>query len=83
MTEDLKNRKDVEEIADCPFCGHGATLIKIDGVDGWRDRYAVRCDYMYGGCGAEGGWRHYKDEAIDAWNNRVKNPKRCRAKRDR
>lgn len=55
----------------CPFCGFTYTvLITIPGLDGFRDRYAVRCPYDEGGCGAEGGWRHYKEEAIEVWNQR-------------
>lgn len=55
----------------CPFCGFTApVLITIPGQDGFRDRYAVQCPYYDGGCGAEGGWRHYKEEAIEVWNQR-------------
>ena len=44
----------------------------IEGKDGWRDRYFVLCDYEEGGCGAGGGYRHYKEDAIYAWNERKK-----------
>lgn len=57
----------------CPFCGgeEPVTVIIRKGKDGWRDRYAVLCDYDYGGCGAESGWYHYEEEAIEAWNRRT------------
>lgn len=56
----------------CPFCGFKKPmLITIPGEDGWRDRYVVRCAYDEGGCGAESGYRHYKEETIEAWNRRA------------
>lgn len=56
----------------CPFCGGEGTVIIRKGKDGWRDRYAVLCDYNYGGCGAESGWYHYEEEAVESWNRRTK-----------
>ena len=56
----------------CPFCGTEPTIIVRCGKDGWRDRYAVLCDYEHGGCGAESGWYHYESEAVEAWNRRHK-----------
>lgn len=58
----------------CPFCGNESSprLVTIEGKDGWRDRYFVLCDYEEGGCGAGGGYRHYKEDAIYAWNERKK-----------
>jgi len=58
----------------CPFCGTEPTEIVRKGKDGWRDRFAVLCDYEHGGCGAESGWYHYREEAVDAWNRRYKEP---------
>ena len=58
----------------CPFCGTEPTEIVRKGKDGWRDRFAVLCDYEHGGCGAESGWYHYREEAADAWNRRYKEP---------
>ena len=58
----------------CPFCGTEPTMIVRKGKDGWRDRYAVLCDYEHGGCGAEGGWYHYTEEAAAAWNRRPGRP---------
>ena len=57
----------------CPFCGNDDTIRSIvyPGEEGFRDRFAIRCDYSFGGCGAEGGWRHSEDEAIDVWNGRA------------
>lgn len=59
------------ELRTCPFCSGEPTIIVRRGKDGWRDRYAVLCDYEHGGCGAESGWYHYESEAIAAWNRRA------------
>ena len=57
----------------CPFCGREdpVTLVRYEGPDGFRDRFAVLCDYREGGCGAEGPWYHDPEEAAEAWNRRV------------
>ena len=62
-----------EELKFCPFCGEeeAPTVIVRAGQNGWRDRNAVLCDYEKGGCGAESGWYHSREEAVDAWNRRV------------
>jgi|GEM_PF-6762918 len=36
----------------------------------WAGFYSVVCNYLNGGCGACGGYRETKDEAIIAWNKR-------------
>ncbi len=59
------------QIKPCPFCGNEGTVRIFRGKDGWRDRYAVFCNYNEGGCGAESGLYHYEIEAIEAWNRRV------------
>lgn len=59
------------EIDTCPHCGGEGTIIVRKGKDGWRDRFAVLCDYEHGGCGAESGWYHSEIEAVEAWNKRV------------
>lgn len=59
------------KIKSCPFCGGEGTVIIRKGKNGWQDRYAVLCDYEYGGCGSESGWYHYEEEAIRAWNRRT------------
>ena len=61
----------MKPIKRCPFCGNYARIIIRQGKDGWRDRYSVLCDYENGGCGAESGWYHSREEAIDSWNKRV------------
>ena len=67
MKESVGERK----LRACPFCGNpDLTIAVYKGTDGFRNRYAVLCDYDYGGCGAEGGHRHYIDEAVDVWNER-------------
>lgn len=51
----------------CPFCGGKAEL-----NGHWvRDSVAIRCNFVEGGCGASGGFRPTKLEAIKAWNRRV------------
>lgn len=63
--------KQEDSIRKCPFCGNPKPrLIMIRGRDGFRNRYGVLCDYNEGGCGAQGGLRHYKFEAIEVWNQR-------------
>lgn len=55
----------------CPFCGNPEPrLVRYAGKDGFRDRFAVLCDYDDGGCGAEGGQCHYRHEAVLCWNAR-------------
>ena len=55
----------------CPFCGNQRVkLQKVEGKDGWRDKYYVLCDYRDGGCGASGGIRHMAIEAEQVWNMR-------------
>jgi Lar family restriction alleviation protein len=54
----------------CPFCGEAPKIVVYKGKNGFRDRFAVQCSYVDGGCGAEGGQRHSKEEAIEAWNRR-------------
>lgn len=64
----------MDKLKPCPFCGNkDVTLMTRRGKDGWRDRFFVLCDYNDGGCGASGGWYHYPDEAVEAWNRRVQN----------
>lgn len=61
------------DIRRCPFCGNPRPSVryyKADGVRLVRDRYAVLCNYVDGGCGAESGWYHSPDEAIVMWNQR-------------
>lgn len=60
-----------EKLKLCPFCGFTATVGVYYGKNGWRDRYFVMCRYDEGGCGAESGLYHYKEEAIEAWNRRA------------
>lgn len=59
------------ELKPCPFCNNIPTIRIFVGKDGWRDRYAVLCRYDEGGCGAESGLYHYKEEAVEAWNRRA------------
>lgn len=59
------------ELKYCPFCGNEVVrLIKRYGVDGWRNKYYISCDYNDGGCGASSGWYHSPEEAVECWNRR-------------
>ena len=63
----------MSEIRPCPFCGNRKAMVRRiprDGVQLYRDRYAVLCPYWDDGCGAEGGWRTSKVEAVAVWNER-------------
>ena len=72
------------EITHCPFCGFKEPHVTVNpGVDGFRDRYSVLCDYQDGGCGADGPWRHSREEAIEDWNRRYDPNKTCRTCRFR
>lgn len=64
----------------CPFCGCKEIMIancieledceKFEGCDEEVYLTAV-CNFNKGGCGASGGYRRTKEEAIEAWNRRV------------
>lgn len=73
MRKAMESGSEVSAVRACPFCGN--TEVKVrriprDGVNLFRDRYAVQCPYYNGGCGAEGGWRRTADEAVVSWNTR-------------
>ena len=76
--KELKQIRDGKQTVDhlhikiCPFCGNDGTIRILKGKGGWRDRYAVICNYDDGGCGAESGLYHSEAEAIEAWNSRIK-----------
>lgn len=76
LDKPIKIALDSKPLKKCPFCGGEGTVIVRKGKDGWRDRYAVLCDYNHGGCGAESGWYHYEEEAIESWNRRVEDDDR-------
>ena len=54
------------ELKPCPFCGGGE--IKVG--QPFTHKFCVYCDNSEGGCGAEGGLRASREEAIAAWNTR-------------
>ena len=64
----------MDELKPCPFCGTEPTVIVRRGKAGWRDKFAVLCDHEQGGCGAESGWYHNEEEAVETWNKRVGAP---------
>ena len=60
-------------LAPCPHCGNKTPVARrYRGIDGFRDTYAILCDYSLGGCGAEGGHYHTVAEAVANWNDRAK-----------
>ena len=66
----------MSELKKCPFCGNTNICVMMDWEIEGRDEsdgagfYSVVCNYLNGGCGACGGYRETKDEAIIAWNKR-------------
>jgi hypothetical protein len=68
---DKDRAEEKSKLLRCPFCGGEGTVIVRKGKDGWRDRYAVLCDYEHGGCGAKSGWCHYAEDAVKNWNRRA------------
>ena len=65
--------KDKVKLKPCPFCGNPNVRVSYyhpDGVNRYRERYAVQCGYDDGGCGAESGHYHSIVEAAYMWNQR-------------
>ena len=60
-------------IKPCPFCGNKDPEL-VSESEGMHYElgtcYLVRCNFLKGGCGARGGGREEKSDAIDAWNKR-------------
>jgi len=59
----------------CPFCGHRSEVTEewiSSGLHEGGYSWLVRCNYLNGGCGAKGGARTSKEDAIEAWTKRVK-----------
>ena len=60
----------------CPFCGSkGKKLVvrtqaEVTRLLGASDCYAVFCSAKLKGCGACGGYKETKKEAIENWNRR-------------
>jgi len=58
----------------CPFCGKKPEVVEIwipHGLHEGGYSWVVRCNYLNGGCGAQGGSRTEKEEAIEIWNRRT------------
>jgi len=58
----------------CPFCGKKPECVRQWVMHGLHDggyNWIVRCNYLDGGCGAQGGGRPEKEDAINIWNKRV------------
>ncbi len=65
-------REDTSRLRCCPFCGNTHLSVrKIEGRDGWGDRYSILCRYDEGGCGAESGMYCTPEYAKGSWNDRV------------
>jgi len=66
----------MNKLKKCPFCGKTNIYIAPDwelegkDPDDGTGYFAAVCNYQNGGCGASGGYRETKEEAIAAWNNR-------------
>ena len=66
------------ELKECPFCGQKETLECLsyneihasEEKEEEDDNYTVCCNHRKGGCGAIGGYRRTKEEAIKVWNKR-------------
>ena len=67
-----------EKLNPCPFCGktdpvgvflHSQIVCLDDLYD--EDYFAVCCDAQKGGCGAVGGYKEERGDAIDVWNRRA------------
>ena len=57
----------------CPFCGKEPEVVEEFVHQGLHDggwQWVVRCNYINGGCGAKGGGRPEKEQAIEVWNKR-------------
>ena len=61
----------VECARPCPHCG-GTNLVFLY-AEGSEIDVTVCCNFNNGGCGATGGYRRTKEEAIEAWNRRTEN----------
>lgn len=67
-------RQTVEQLLPCPFCGSVTAPKLMDSreINNTADgsHYAVCCRATSGGCGAVGGYRWTKQEALNRWQNR-------------
>lgn len=72
-TECVHNEKKINELIPCPFCGN-KNLEVTRKSEGFHYElgtgYIVRCNFLNGGCGANGGARATEELAIEAWNCR-------------
>ena len=59
----------------CPFCGNKAVKVcsseEINGEGFSAKSYAVLCSISDGGCGASGGYKDTREEAVANWNQRA------------
>ena len=61
----------MSELKPCPFCGTKDTVIVLENNSEDGRYVTVICNWLKGGCGADGGQRLTKKDAVDAWNKRV------------
>jgi len=63
------------DLSDCPHCGGIAAVeicrepVYVDRGDE-NDAFYVCCSMFRGGCGARGGYRKHKADAVSVWNCR-------------
>lgn len=71
--EALEKQISVESLLPCPFCGN--TDVKVmtayEFDFGCDHEFVVCCSALNDGCGAGGGVRDTKEDAIKAWNRRI------------
>ena len=58
----------IEKLLSCPHCGKSNIVLDEDENTNMK---SFVCDFNNGGCGASGGYRETKEEAIEAWNRRA------------
>lgn len=73
--EILENEYDVSHLQRCPHCGKQEVLEIVcdDETEDCSYFYSIVCNLNKGGCGASGGYRDSKKEAIETWNKRFSN----------
>jgi Lar family restriction alleviation protein len=56
-----------EELKFCPFCGR----YKAPSLRQLQQSKYILCDESKGGCGAQGPYKRWADDAVEAWNRRA------------
>ena len=80
------------KLKSCPFCGKEVQIIsnciELEECENFEEctgntLSTVVCNFKKGGCGATGGYRVTKEEAIKAWNRRASNECAAITRKDR